>query len=223
MWGDRCTSPQRVGQRRAIQAVPDWRKRDRKVVPKNHLATVATLETDIADMACGGQLPDRCSWLTRPERQRCRPCLKQDLGSRERARAAGHQPGRGSSEGSSQPGQNLASVRFENPRFHGAIRTTPRWISPAIVPTWRVPPSGHFFAANRRAHAISPPLAASRPVLMQIYAGVAELVDALDLGSSDESCGGSSPSARTKRFQRLHGLPRGLLLADVFPYGAGSD
>jgi hypothetical protein len=29
------------------------------------------------------------------------------------------------------------------------------------------------------------------------HAGVAELVDALDLGSSDESCGGSSPSART--------------------------
>ncbi len=28
-------------------------------------------------------------------------------------------------------------------------------------------------------------------------AGVAELVDALDLGSSDESRGGSSPSART--------------------------
>src|SRR3954467_4134346 len=36
-----------------------------------------------------------------------------------------------------------------------------------------------------------------------VHAGVAELVDALDLGSSDESCGGSSPSARTKRFQRL--------------------
>src|SRR4051794_2855830 len=29
------------------------------------------------------------------------------------------------------------------------------------------------------------------------FAGVAELVDALDLGSSDESHGGSSPSART--------------------------
>ena len=28
-------------------------------------------------------------------------------------------------------------------------------------------------------------------------AGVAELVDAPDLGSGDESCGGSSPSART--------------------------
>jgi hypothetical protein len=36
-----------------------------------------------------------------------------------------------------------------------------------------------------------------------LLAGVAELVDALDLGSSDESCGGSSPSARTKRQQRL--------------------
>jgi hypothetical protein len=30
-------------------------------------------------------------------------------------------------------------------------------------------------------------------------ADMAELVDALDLGSSDESRGGSSPSARTKR------------------------
>jgi hypothetical protein len=29
------------------------------------------------------------------------------------------------------------------------------------------------------------------------FAGVAELVDARDLGSRDESCGGSSPSART--------------------------
>ena len=36
---------------------------------------------------------------------------------------------------------------------------------------------------------------------MMLSAGVAELVDALDLGSSDESCGGSSPSARTKRWQ----------------------
>jgi hypothetical protein len=42
---------------------------------------------------------------------------------------------------------------------------------------------------------------ASRPDMpdMMLSAGVAELVDALDLGSSDESCGGSSPSARTKR------------------------
>src|ERR1700759_1258789 len=34
---------------------------------------------------------------------------------------------------------------------------------------------------------------------MMLSAGGAGLVDALDLGSSDESCGGSSPSARTKR------------------------
>ena len=38
---------------------------------------------------------------------------------------------------------------------------------------------------------------------MMLLAGVAELVDALDLGSSDESCGGSSPSARTTLEQRL--------------------
>ena len=57
---------------------------------------------------------------------------------------------------------------------------------------------------------------------MQIYAGVAELVDALDLGSSDESCGGSSPSARTKRFQRLHGL-RDLLLRGCLSAGSRSD
>src|SRR5258707_14305522 len=37
---------------------------------------------------------------------------------------------------------------------------------------------------------------ASRPDMM-LSAGVAELVDALDLGSSDESRGGSNPSART--------------------------
>src|SRR5260364_326267 len=44
-----------------------------------------------------------------------------------------------------------------------------------------------------------------------VHAGVAELVDALDLGSRSESCGGSSPSARTKRFSgvcpKFHGAP----------------
>ena len=38
-------------------------------------------------------------------------------------------------------------------------------------------------------------------------AGVAELVDALDLGSSDSRCGGSSPSARTISIG--HGVRRG--------------
>jgi hypothetical protein len=44
---------------------------------------------------------------------------------------------------------------------------------------------------------------------MMLVAGVAELVDALDLGSSDESRGGSSPSARTKRCQRLRETSKG--------------
>jgi hypothetical protein len=37
-------------------------------------------------------------------------------------------------------------------------------------------------------------------------AGVAELVDALDLGSSGASRGGSSPSARTTRLWRSEGF-----------------
>src|SRR5204863_6024109 len=73
---------------------------------------------------------------------------------------------------------------------------------------------GHFFAANRCAHVISPPPAGSRPTMM-LSAGVAELVDALDLGSSDESCGGSSPSARTKRFQAFARR----FLENLFPNG----
>src|SRR5712671_6987863 len=55
-----------------------------------------------------------------------------------------------------------------------------------------------------------------------VQAGVAELVDALDLGSSDESCGGSSPSARTKRFQRLPtNLGEPCFLPGIFPAGFG--
>jgi hypothetical protein len=41
---------------------------------------------------------------------------------------------------------------------------------------------------------------------MMLSAGVAELVDALDLGSSDESRGGSSPSARTTRPHHLESV-----------------
>ncbi len=40
------------------------------------------------------------------------------------------------------------------------------------------------------------------PLLAWRFAGVAELVDALDLGSSGESRGGSSPSARTSLRER---------------------
>jgi hypothetical protein len=57
------------------------------------------------------------------------------------------------------------------------------------------PPENRFAFFGNHARALRPD--------MMLSAGVAELVDALDLGSSDESCGGSSPSARTKRHQRL--------------------
>ena len=41
-----------------------------------------------------------------------------------------------------------------------------------------------------------------------LLAGVAELVDARDLGSRDESRGGSSPSARTMGMRWLRALRR---------------
>src|SRR5439155_23390024 len=85
-----------------------------------------------------------------------------------------------------------------------------------------IPITWSMMAARKPLHTFRQHARASRPDTM-LSAGVAELVDALDLGSSDESCGGSSPSARTKRFQRLHGLIKGLFLADVLPQGSGSD
>src|SRR5580700_9001804 len=71
-------------------------------------------------------------------------------------------------------------------------------------------------AARKPRHTFSAPCSGIAAGNDALQAGVAELVDALDLGSSDESCGGSSPSARTKRLQRLH---QGLLenpLTDFF-------
>ena len=65
------------------------------------------------------------------------------------------------------------------------------------------PQKAPFFCCERVRSCYKP---AARGIAAGVgcyHAGVAELVDALDLGSSDESCGGSSPSARTKRFQRL--------------------
>src|ERR1700749_3338541 len=61
---------------------------------------------------------------------------------------------------------------------------------------------GPFFCCERIGPCYKPPPADGAAC----RAGVAELVEALDLGSSDESCGGSSPSARTKR-----SLPKRLL------------
>src|SRR4029453_4094169 len=74
----------------------------------------------------------------------------------------------------------------------------------AVTPCPGAVKRGHFFAADGWAHVISPPARGIAAGYGCYHPGGAELVDALDLGSSDESCGGSSPSARTKRLQRLH-------------------
>jgi hypothetical protein len=83
------------------------------------------------------------------------------------------------------------------------MRTIFHWRCPVAGVTRELAGERPFFCCELMGPCYKPPPAASRPDMM-LSAGVAELVDALDLGSSDESCGGSSPSARTKRFQRLH-------------------
>src|SRR6478736_6897857 len=85
--------------------------------------------------------------------------------------------------------------------------------------------TGHFFAANGKAHVISPRPRHRGRTNDAIQAGVAELVDALDLGSSDESCGGSSPSARTKRSRAFarrileNRVPAGIWFAEPLARG----
>src|SRR5919199_956062 len=74
-----------------------------------------------------------------------------------------------------------------------------------------------FFCGGAAPRYKPPPACIAAGTNDALHAGVAELVDALDLGSSDESCGGSSPSARTKRFQafarRFSNLfPQGILV-----------
>jgi hypothetical protein len=62
----------------------------------------------------------------------------------------------------------------------------------------------YLMVALPDAHDIS--RAAEAPGAPIPLAGVAELVDARDLGSRDASRGGSSPSARTKSHPRLLGM-----------------
>src|SRR6478609_10928827 len=94
------------------------------------------------------------------------------------------------------------------------MRTIFRWRCPVAGVTHELAGERPFFCCEPMGPCYKPPPAASRPDMM-LSAGVAELVDALDLGSSDESCGGSSPSARTKRsrvciwdFRGARRLPR---------------
>ena len=73
-----------------------------------------------------------------------------------------------------------------NPAIRGAARSTDRRRRPAVAFFWRA--RGKMY---QRARAAGPSRQAG------VDAGVAELVDAPDLGSGGESRGGSSPSART--------------------------
>src|SRR5258705_7566480 len=84
------------------------------------------------------------------------------------------------------------------------MRTIFRWICPASALTSEQLEKGPFFCCEPVSPCYKPAARGIAAGHDAILAGVAELVDALDLGSSDESCGGSSPSARTKRRQRLH-------------------
>jgi hypothetical protein len=74
-----------------------------------------------------------------------------------------------------------------------------RRICPSFGGPGRASPKPPFFCCEQVGPCYKPAARGIAAGPDAILAGVAELVDALDLGSSDESCGGSSPSARTKR------------------------
>ena len=59
-------------------------------------------------------------------------------------------------------------------------------------------------ASERSASDIALWLCAYKFLKFNIYAGVAELADALDLGSSVNRCAGSSPVTRTKKLQTFY-------------------
>jgi hypothetical protein len=127
-------------------------------------------------------------------------------------------PSAGSSMPSEAAPNPAISSRRSNRKFRlvmRPIRTIFRVRCPVAAVWPNAAGTGHFFAANARPHAISRRPRHRRRTYDALHAGVAELVDALDLGSSDESCGGSSPSARTKRFQAFARR----FLEDLFPRG----
>ena len=91
-------------------------------------------------------------------------------------------------------------------RRHSGVCRTPVEIAAAF--RWRMArPTGRriFRSPPRQTIAIEPDPKggdAARAPLWGGVAGVAELVDAVDLGSTAERRGGSSPSARTSPFDR---------------------
>ena len=189
---------QRFGGGYAVDPVPVQRHRDRQFVREREVETLAAPGIAARIGRCAEELPAQCirSFRRPPPLHRLCACR---TGTSRRSSAAAIDGSIGPSVAAPRPAINSRRSSQEIRFAMTPIRTIFRWISPASssLPPDRLK-NGHFFAANRLAHVISPPPAASRPEMM-LSAGVAELVDALDLGSSDESCGGSSPSARTKR------------------------
>ena len=191
--GERRPGQKRLAGGDAVDPVPIQRDRRRGRVAKLDLERVTPLEAELG--VAPGERPDRGGRLARAQVERAGPGLQ-----RQHGRSLGGRPGgqRWADQGGSEPGHQLAAIQPGQAPVRSKcaspwpMRTIFRWICPASVVTSDGRRSGHFFAANREAHVISPPPAASRPDMM-LSAGVAELVDALDLGSSDESCGGSSP------------------------------
>ncbi len=58
-------------------------------------------------------------------------------------------------------------------------------------------------AKSVRHRTLTPAFVGSNPAAPAIYASVAKLADALDLGSSASRRGGSSPFTRTKKAERI--------------------
>src|SRR5204863_5217450 len=106
--------------------------------------------------------------------------------------------------GSSRPGKPAPhaaiSSRLFKPNLSLAMRPI-RTIFEVDCPVAALWPKaagmGHFFAAKGGPHAISPRRRHRGRNNDDIQAGVAEVVEALDVGSSVVGCGGSSTSART--------------------------
>ena len=111
-----------------------------------------------------------------------------DVGGRSAGSRCGASLGSAGSVGWAAPGSGSSSGRGVSD-----IRQTPSWgYNPVARRKLPVPPEAIAEVAR-------PAILAIGRALRSVRAGVAELVDALVLGTSIARCGGSSPFARTKR------------------------
>ncbi len=179
--------------RNPVDAAPIEAHGDRQVIGELDLQVVAAAETQLWRR----EHPHRRLGASRAEVQGALARLDGDRREPLRRGAAGQQ----------QAGQTRPQCRDQFASVQAGkislamrpIRTIFEVDCPVAALWPKAAGMGHFFAAKGGPHAISPRPRHRGRTNDAIQAGVAELVDALDLGSSDESCGGSSPSARTKR------------------------